>query len=147
MTSLYTRDYFDEFIGRELERSRRHGIAISVASVYLMNFESLEMAQKGLGDRVIVEISKALIANTRQTDAIFRWEDDEFVILFFELTADACRKKIQQLSTLFRLWREGNGPVPYPIKVRIGAASHDKDIVFAAVLQAARAAAREDTLY
>lgn len=147
LTALYTRDYFDEYIGRELERSRRHGIALSVASVVLVNYTDLEAARSGLGDRAIIETAKALQANVRQTDTVFRWETDEFLILFFEVGAEACRKKVQQLATLFRLWREGNGPLPVPIKVRIGAATHERDIVFAAVLQAARSAAREDTRF
>ena len=43
-------------------------------------------------------------------------------------------------------WRDGLGPVPAAVKVRIGASTHDRDVVFAAVLQAARAAARRQTI-
>ena len=37
VTGLYVREYFDDVIDRELERSRRHGTALSVVSVVLVN--------------------------------------------------------------------------------------------------------------
>lgn len=146
LTGLYTRDYFDEVIGRELERSRRHDIALSVLSVVLVNRATiLAEREDDAADQALAEVGKALQLNVRGTDSIFRWGDDEFLVLLFEADAAACRKKVAQLGALFAAWREGNGPLPFPIKVRVGAATHDKDVVFAAVLQAARSAARNQT--
>ncbi len=145
-TGLFTRDYFDEIIGRELERSRRHDISLSVLSIVLLDLEALEARQSGLAAEAVVETAKALQRNLREADTVFRWGEDEFLALLFGTDAPSCRRKVEQLATLFRLWREGNGPLPVAVKVRIGAATHEKDIVFAAVLQAARAAARRQTL-
>lgn len=144
-TGLFTRDYFDEIIGRELERSRRHAISLSILSVVIVNLAELEAGQEGRGVEVIIETAKALQRNLREADTVFRWDEDEFLALLFGTDAPSCRRKVEQLATLFRLWREANGPVPVPVKVRLGAATHEKDIVFAAVLQAARAAARQHT--
>lgn len=144
-TGLFTRDYFDEVIGRELERSRRHDISLSVLSVVLVDLADLERTREGLSHDVVVETAKALQRNLREADTIFRWGEDEFLALLFGTDAPSCKKKVEQLGTLFRLWREGNGPLPVSIRVRLGAATHEKDIVFAAVLQAARAAARQQT--
>ncbi len=145
-TGLFTRDYFDEIIGRELERSRRHDISLSVLSIVLLDLEALEARQSGLAAEAVVETAKALQRNLREADTVFRWGEDEFLALLFGTDAPSCRRKVEQLATLFRLWREGNGPLPVAVKVRIGAATHEKDIVFAAVLQAARAAARRQPL-
>jgi diguanylate cyclase (GGDEF)-like protein len=148
LTGLYTRDYFDEVIGRELERSRRYGIALSVLSVVVVNRDALlEKSGEDVANAAIIESASTLLANIRETDLIFRWEDDEFVILFGAADIAACSKKVQQLGAIFRPWREGQGPVVgVPVKIRIGASTHEKDIVFPAVLQAARAAARNQTL-
>lgn len=147
LTGLYTRDYFDEIIGRELERSRRHDIALSVLSVVLANRDSLRAdAGEEAVDVVTSQAAKTLQANVRETDSVFRWELDEFVCLLFEADAEACARKVQQLAVLFRPWRDGAGPIPYSVKTRIGAATHQPDVVFAAVLQAARSAARSQTL-
>lgn len=146
LTGLYTRDYFDEIIGRELERSRRHHIALSVLSVVLVNREALlKDAGEEAVDILTSQAAKTLQLNVRETDSVFRWEVDEFVCLLFEADAEACAKKVQQLAALFRSWRGGAGPIPYPVKMRMGAATHQPDVVFAAVLQAARAAARSQS--
>ncbi len=146
LTGLYTRDYFDEVIGRDLERSRRHNIPLSVLSVVLVNKAWLQEQGDEVADAVVAQAGKTLQANVRETDSVFRWEDDEFVCLLWEADQAACARKVQQLAAIFRPWREGLGPVPKPVKIRIGASTHDRDVVFAAVLQAARAGARAQTL-
>ncbi len=147
LTGLYTREYFDEIIGRELERSRRHGIALSVLSVVLVNQKAiLEGGGAEAVDLVLSQAAKTLQLQTRETDVVFRWEADEFLVLLFEADVEACARKAQQLSALLKPWREGKGPLPRPVKFRSGAATLERDIVFAAVLQAARAAARNQTL-
>ena len=147
LTGLYTRDYFDEVIGRELERSRRHKIDLSVLSVVLVNKASLAAsAGEETADAAVVEAARTLLVNLRETDSVFRWEDDEFIALLFDANAEACAKKVQLLASLFRPWRDGQGPIPHPVKIRMGAATHETDVVFAAVLQAARAAARNQTV-
>lgn len=148
LTGLFTRDYFDEVIGRELERSRRHNIALTVLSVVLSNRASLlATAGEDETNQVIAQTAKTLQANVRETDSVFRWEEDEFIVLLFQTDAAAGAKKVQQLASLFRPWRDGDGPTQFPVKIRIGAATHDKDVVFPAVLHAARAGARQQTLH
>jgi len=148
LTGLYTRDYFDEVIGRELERSRRYNIALSVLSVVIVNRAwLLSNTSEEIANASIIESARTLLATVRETDMVFRWEDDEFIVLLCEADLNACSKKVQLLSALFRPWRDGAGPVKgTPVKIRIGASTHDKDIVFPAVLQAARAVARNQTL-
>ena len=145
VTGLYARDYFDEIIGRELERSRRHDIALSVLSVVVVSDAETRRKDPQAADEVLAQAAKHLQSSVRETDHVFRWEEDEFVILLFEADAIACARKVQQLNALFRPWREGGGPIPVPLKLRIGGATHDKDVVFAGVLQAARAIARMQT--
>jgi diguanylate cyclase (GGDEF)-like protein len=142
VTGLYVREYFDDVIARELERSRRHGIALSVVSVVILNIEDVVEAGEETAIPVLVEMARTLQATVRETDHLFRWEDDEFLLLLFGADATACALKVQQLDRLFRPWRDGGGPVPVPVRVRVGGATHEDDIVFASVLQAARATAR-----
>lgn len=147
VTGLFTRDYFDEVIGRELERSRRHGIDLSVLSVVLVNRSELVARDELLADQVLASVGKHVQFSVRDTDYVFRWEDDEFLVLLFEADAIACARKVTQLNAVFRPWRDGQGPFKVPVKVRVAGATHAKDIVFAGVLQAARAIARQVTRY
>ena len=142
VTGLYVREYFDDVIARELERSRRHEIPLSVISVVIRDFDGLAAAGEEATVSVLVEIARELGRNVRETDHLFRWEDDEFLLLLFGADGAACEQKVQQLDQIFRSWRDGGGPVPVGVRVRVGGATHESDIVFASVLQAARATAR-----
>lgn len=142
VTGLYVREHFDDVIDRELERSRRHGTALSVVSVVLVNRADLAAASEEVADAVLAEAARALQRNVRETDLAFRWEDDELLVLLYEANAAACAQKVTQLDELFRPWRDGGGPLPVPVRLRIGGATHESGIVFASTLQAARATAR-----
>jgi diguanylate cyclase (GGDEF)-like protein len=143
-TGAYTREFFDEIIARELERARRHHDTLSVLSVLLVNWD--EVLAKGgpeAGATAMAEAANVLRTSVRETDLVFRWQADEFVILLVEADLAACAKKVEQFGASFRPWREGNGPVSVPVKFRVGGCTLEEDLVFAGVLQAARTAARE----
>jgi diguanylate cyclase (GGDEF)-like protein len=142
VTGLYVREYFDDVIGRELERSRRYGIALSVVSVVILDWPRIAEAGEETASAVLGEAAKALQRSVRETDHLFRWEDDELLVLLFEADATACAQKVQQLDQVFRPWREGGGPSPVPVRIRIGGAAHEEGLEFASILQAARALAR-----
>ncbi len=144
VTGLYVREYFDDVIARELERSRRHEIPLSVVSVVIRDFDALEAAAEEAVVSILVEVARELGRNVRETDHLFRWENDEFLLLLFGADGAACEQKVQHLDQLFRSWRDGSGPVPAGVRIRVGGATHESDIVFASVLQAARAMARPD---
>lgn len=142
VTGLYAREYFDEVIARDLERSRRHAIPLSVVSVVIHHFGAEAAEGEDATVPVLVEVARELGRNVRETDYLFRWEADEFLLLLFGADAAACEQKVQHLDHLFRAWRDGHGPVPAGARIRVGGATHQDDIVFASVLQAARAMAR-----
>jgi acetylornithine/succinyldiaminopimelate/putrescine aminotransferase len=59
VTGLYVREYFDDVIARELERSRRHGIHLSVLSVVLANLAELSEALGADLGSAVVEAARA----------------------------------------------------------------------------------------
>ena len=143
-SGAYSRAFFDEIIERELERAQRHGVVLSVMSVVLSNWDAFVRAEPASTvDGVVRTIANTLLANLRQTDFLFRWEDDEFLALLVEADLEACKLKVARLGETFKPWRDGKGPTPRPLKVRAGAATLTGDLVFAGVLQIARAAARD----
>jgi diguanylate cyclase (GGDEF)-like protein len=143
-SGAYTRAFFDEIVERELERSRRHGVVLSVLSVVLASWETFREAETAATvDGVVHTIANTLLANLRMTDYLFRWEDDEFLALLIEADLEACKLKVSRLGETFRPWREGKGPVARTLKIRAGAATLTGNLVFAGVLQVARAAARD----
>ena len=95
VTGLYVREYFDDVIARELERSRRHEIPLSVVSVVIRDFDSLAAAGEEATVSVLVEIARELGRNVRETDHLFRWEADEFLLLLFG--ADAAVAAVERV--------------------------------------------------
>lgn len=143
-SGAYSRAFFDEIVEREVERSRRHGVVLSVLSVVLTGWETFREAEPpATADEVAREVANTLLSNLRLTDYLFRWEDDEFLALLIEADLEACKLKVARVGETFRPWREGKGPVPRPLKIRAGAATLTGNLVFAGVLQVARAAARD----
>ena len=143
-SGAYSRAFFDEIIERELERSRRHGVVLSVLSVHLANWSAfVEEEPAPSVDGVLKTVVNTLLSDLRTTDYLFRWEEDEFVALLVEADLDACKLMVARLGETFRPWRDGNGPVAHSLKVRVGAATLTGNHVFAGVLQSARAAARD----
>lgn len=142
-SGAYSRAFFDEIVNREVERSHRHGSVLSVLSVVLVNYEEFAASMGAAAlEGALHTVANTLQANVRLTDYLFRWEDDEFVVLLVEANLDGCRTKVSRLAATFRPWREGQGPIPQPLKVRVGAATLERGSVFPAVLQMARVAAR-----
>lgn len=143
-SGAYSRAFFDEIIERELERARRHDVVLSVLSVVLENWAAFVREEPATSvDGVVKTIANTLFADLRTTDYLFRWEDDEFLALLVEADLEACKLMVARVVDTFRPWREGKGPVARPLKVRAAATTLTGNLVFAGVLQNARAAARD----
>ncbi len=143
-SGAYSRVFFDEIAAREVERSRRHGSILSVLSVVLANWDEIASnLEAGPQDDAIRTIANTLLANLRLTDYLFRWQEDEFLALLVEADLDGCKTKVARLSQTFRPWREGQGPFPMRLKVRVGAAVVEPGLELPAILHVARAGARD----
>lgn len=143
-SGAYSRAFFDEIVDREVERARRHGSVLSVLSIVLANWaEFSESLTPQALDGAVHTLANTLQANLRLTDYLFRWEEDEFLALLVEANLDGCKLKVARLAETFRPWREGKGPLPQRLKVRVGAGVLGQGLVFPAVLQMSRQAARD----
>jgi diguanylate cyclase (GGDEF)-like protein len=143
-SGAYTRAFFDEIVDREVERSRRHGSVLSVLSIVVVNWaDFVTSAPPQALDGAIHTLANTLHANLRMTDYLFRWEEDEFLALLVEANLDGCKLKVARLAETFRPWREGKGPLPHRLKVRVGAGVLGPGLALPAVLQMSRQAARD----
>jgi diguanylate cyclase (GGDEF)-like protein len=82
LTGCRNRRFFDEIIGRELQRHQRHHIPLSLLFVDVDRFKAInDTLGHDVGDRVLRQVAAFLLANTREADYVFRWGGDEFLIL------------------------------------------------------------------
>ena len=90
LTGLLAFTAFERRLDEEVERSRRHGRALSVAVVDVDGFRALN-ARTGrhVGDEVLKKVAHVLDGFTRATDVTTRASADEFVVMLPETSADA----------------------------------------------------------
>jgi diguanylate cyclase (GGDEF)-like protein len=93
LTGTRNRRFFDEVIGRELQRHRRYRTPLSVVFIDIDRFKAInDTLGHETGDRVLREVALFLLLNIREADYVFRWGGDEFVILISCSESEALRR-------------------------------------------------------
>ena len=99
LTGLYNRHYFNDVIRRELARSRRHGGALSVLLIDVDRFKEInDVRGHATGDGVLQFVANYLTACVRESDLVFRWGGDEFLILLTQADEATAALKSEELA-------------------------------------------------
>jgi len=126
LTGCRNRRFFDEVIGRELQRHRRYGIPLSLLFVDIDRFKAInDTYGHDVGDEVLRQVASFLLSNIREADYVFRWGGDEFLVLISCTEAEA-RKRATALETAFM----GSSDVlemPAEVRLSIGCAEVRND--------------------
>lgn len=99
LTGLFNRHYFNDVIRRELASARRYGTALSVLLADVDRFKEIN-DKKGhaVGDDVLKFVANYLTACVRETDYVFRWGGDEFLIVLPGTDGPAAELKAEELD-------------------------------------------------
>jgi diguanylate cyclase (GGDEF)-like protein len=82
LTGLRNRRFFDEVVGRELQRHRRYRTPLSIVFIDVDQFKAInDTLGHETGDRVLREVAVFLLRHIREADYVFRWGGDEFLVL------------------------------------------------------------------
>ena len=125
LTGCRNRRFFEEIIGRELQRHRRYGIPMSVLFVDVDRFKAVnDTLGHDAGDRVLREVAAFLLSNIREADYVFRWGGDEFLILL-SCGEDEARRRGTALQVDFARYSTA-ATLPAGVGLSIGCAEvHD----------------------
>jgi diguanylate cyclase (GGDEF)-like protein len=119
LTGCRNRRYFDEVIGREVQRHRRYNIPLSVVFIDVDRFKTInDTLGHEEGDRVLRRVAAFLIRNVREVDYVFRWGGDEFLILMSCREEEAIRKATD-LQAAFEGSTESQG-LPNGVGLSVG---------------------------
>jgi diguanylate cyclase (GGDEF)-like protein len=89
LTGCFNRRAFDEFFRREADRSRRLGQGLALVFVDVDHFKDAnDHFGHEAGDRILQQLAARLQGVVRDTDLIFRWGGEEFVLLLAHTSAD-----------------------------------------------------------
>ena len=101
LTGVRNRRFFDEVIGRELQRHRRYRTPLSIVFIDVDRFKAInDTLGHETGDRVLRDVSAFLVKNIRGADYVFRWGGDEFLALI-SCREDEAVRRATALQTLF----------------------------------------------
>jgi diguanylate cyclase (GGDEF)-like protein len=82
LTGCFNRRAFYELFPREVERARRLGAGVAVVFLDVDHFKAInDRHGHETGDRVLQQLTSRLRGIIRETDLLFRWGGEEFVVL------------------------------------------------------------------
>jgi diguanylate cyclase (GGDEF)-like protein len=127
LTGLYNHEYFLAGLRRETQRSKRHGLKVSLAMLDVDDFKHLNDTHGHLeGDQVLMKASALIRQSLREVDIAARYGGEEFALILPDtprmgafVVADRIRKRVEDH---FR--RRKNGP---PVTVSGGVATFPDD--------------------
>ncbi|WP_082651453.1 diguanylate cyclase [Legionella rubrilucens] len=88
LTGLYNRSYLEESFAREIERAKRHANQLAVIMMDLDHFKKINDSYgHDAGDMVLVEVTRYLLQQIRQTDIACRYGGEEFLLLLVDIAS------------------------------------------------------------
>ncbi len=112
LTGLFNRRYLSESLGREISRSKRRGLSLSVLAFDLDHFKDFnDRFGHAAGDAVLVAFARILQNNSRSEDISCRQGGEEFVLIMPEMDLPtATRRAVELMRTMAEMdvLHEGN---------------------------------------
>jgi len=83
LTGLFNRRYFDALLLRELQRTARYKTPVGVVLLDIDHFKQVnDTFGHAMGDEVLRNVAKVVMAGVRVTDSVARYGGEEIVIVF-----------------------------------------------------------------
>jgi diguanylate cyclase (GGDEF)-like protein len=99
LTGLKNRGAFDDRFPKDVERSARYGIPLSLVMVDLDNFKGVNDTHgHGVGDRLLQSVAQVILETVRKADEAFRYGGDEFVLMLPSTGIQGAERVAQRLQ-------------------------------------------------
>lgn len=99
LTGLYNRGYFNDVIRRELVGTRLAGARLSVLIADVDRFKQInDKMGHAVGDDVLKFVANYLTSCVRESDFVFRWGGDEFLVLLPRTEETDAAQKAEELG-------------------------------------------------
>src|ERR1700693_5257607 len=99
LTGLYNRTYFNDVIRRELVSARLAGAPLSVLLADVDRFKQInDKMGHAVGDDVLKFVANYLTSCVRESDFVFRWGGDEFLVLLPRTEEAVAAQKAEELG-------------------------------------------------
>lgn len=117
LTEALNRHAFHSLLSRD-EAGSESEIDGCVAVIDIDNLKPInDTLGHGVGDKAIRAVARAVRSLIRADDMLFRWGDDEFLVLMFKLHKDEASRRMQTLNGI--LERNGEQWTSAPVKITV----------------------------
>jgi diguanylate cyclase (GGDEF)-like protein len=121
LTGVYNRAALDTELGRELRLSLRYGQPLCLLRVSVDDFAGLiESYSTEFGDLVVKSTAGKLLENLRNTDRVFRFAQDEFVVALNGTNLQGGSRVAERIGESIEALRIGKDNVSVVIGASIG---------------------------
>lgn len=121
LTGVYNRNFFNETITNEVNRSKRYGEKFSIVILDIDNFKQINDDYGHLiGDWVLMECASVLGRAVRSSDLLVRFGGDEFLVVTPESDLDDCGALISRVNEHLLGWNKEHTNPDYGLSVSIG---------------------------
>jgi len=126
LTDLYNHRYFQERLAKELSRAERYGRPLSIIMLDIDHFKALNDAHgHPVGDVVLQELARVLVASVRDIDVVARYGGEEFAIILPETQASEAMLCAERLrAAVRRHCFVGKGGETIPVTISLGVAQY-----------------------
>lgn len=127
LTGCYNRRAFRLLHAREAERSRRLGLGLGQLFLDLDRFKAVnDRHGHATGDAVLVEVARRVEGAVRQTDLVFRWGGEEFVVVLPHTEPDEVLAVAERVRTAVAAPPLSVGATAVSLTTSVGAAWTDR---------------------
>jgi len=123
LTQAYNRRYFEDFLTRELARSKRHSRPLALILLDIDHFKQInDTYGHPAGDHVLRELSASIRASIRREECFARYGGEEFALVCPETWLQAalgCAERLRALAERLTLQHDGRD---LSVTISVGAA-------------------------
>ena len=106
LTGLYNRRYFNSFLEKEIERSKRHNHEFCMLMLDLDNFKGINDSYGHLfGDDVLREVAQVLKKKIRRGDMVTRLGGDEFCLVLPETSITGAHHVAEEIKSAIEAYQ------------------------------------------
>ena len=128
LTQAFNKRYFQEALGREMNRSSRYGRALSLAMLDIDFFKKINDLHGHLaGDYVLREMAGILMQNIRREDIFARYGGEEFSLILPEVEEQGAMQVCEKLRGLVELYHFDFNGKTIPVTVSLGLRTYAGD--------------------
>jgi diguanylate cyclase (GGDEF)-like protein len=125
LTGVNNRRYLDKHLEEEMQRSQRHGHALSVAMMDADHFKDVnDRFSHRIGDVVLRTMMQIVCQRKRRTDAVARYGGEEFVIVFPETPVERAAVAAEEYRVAIENYDWSEVHPQLRVTVSIGVASN-----------------------